>query len=440
MKNVSTVIHYALLFLLVFSLYSCSQISEKEQALLNEADKILQDVSKLIGQEITREVKKGFKDREQLVAILDTMMQKEYPPEKFHADEQMLKFFRFIPQSMNLEKKIKAFYLEQIGGFYNPETKELYLIRSGQIPMLDNPLIQKTMMAHELCHALQDMKIDLEKLLNVKTAQSSDQVVARLAVTEGQATVVMMQYLLNLPIDKLPDLSMMRSMMESSGETMGAGFEEFKNAPTYLKEKLALFPYMDGAVFYQAFLKKFPDIKPVDIFDHLPLSSEQILHFDKFVSKDYPQVLELEGADDIMGERWKLLKEEAFGEFDWRLYFTEHGHKPSAIKDAAGWDGANFYLYENTNDSSLAMIMLTTWDSENDVEEAKEAYKTVLAKKYPEAKKQEGKFAYRINNGDKITILIENGFDLLILEEIPVKKIDSVTKAAMNYKKAEIRN
>ncbi len=415
----------------------CSEYSKQEQALINEADTILNDLSKLLGQPLTRTVKKGFKDREELVEILDTMMQKEYPAEEFYADERMLKFFDLVPDDMNLEEKMKAFYMEQIGGFYNPEEKELYLIRAGQIPMLDNPIIQKTMMAHELTHALQDMKVDLESLLDEENSATSDVAMARLATTEGQASLVMLQYLLNVPTEQLPDLSLMRDMMGGSNEMMNS-FTEFKNAPTYLKEKLALFPYMDGAVFYKNYIQQFPDRKPIDIYDHLPLSSEQILHFDKYLDKDYPQNLTLNNAERMMGADWKMLLDETFGEVDFRIYFQEIGNKLDSKVAAAGWDGTRFYLYENRKNNDLAMIMLTTWDSEKDVDEAAQNMKAVWEKKYPDASEFKAGYKLSIQNGKKVSVLIQKGLDLIILEEIPLESLVSLAKNVEDYKKVEI--
>jgi len=411
----------------------------EEQELLNKADKILEDVAKILGAEVKGNVKKGFKDRSDLVAVLEKMMEEEYSAEKFYREERTLKFFGLIPEDMNLEKKMKAFYLEQIGGFYDPRVKELYLIRMGQIPMLDNAMVRNTMMAHELCHAVQDMYVDLEKLIDEDGVDNIDLVMARQAVVEGQATLVMMQYLLKMPPEKMPDLSMMRGMMGSSIDVMGAEFQEFKNAPLYLKERLALFPYVDGAAFYRKFLVKFPDKKPIEIFDVLPLSTEQILHFDKYINKDYPQVLTLKKHEDILGEGWSLLADETLGEFDWKIFFTVNGDKATAERDAAGWDGSTFYLYERDVDKAMAMVLLSTWDSEADRNEAAQQYKKILENRYPDSKILKGSFDYSITDGEKSSILIKSDLDLIILERIPNDCLDYVLSHVTDYKAVEIR-
>jgi hypothetical protein len=427
-----------LIILFSFSLTGCSQETEKERQLLNMADEILSDVSKMIGQESTREVKKGFKDKDELIAILDKMMEEEYPANEFYAYEKSLKFMRLIPQDMNLLEKIKAFYLEQIGGFYDPEAKELYLIRAGQIPMLDNPMVQKMLMAHELTHALQDMKVDLNKTL--RDAPSDDHTIARLSVAEGQAVLVMFMYVMKMPADKVPDLAAMRPMMTGgSGSMMGASFEEFENAPRYLKETLALFPYLDGAIFYQKYLKQFPDSKQIDIFDNLPSSSEQILHFDKYLENDLPQLITIDNPESILGPEWTMLLNQSLGEIDWRLIFEETGITKTAIRDAKGWDGTEIFIYENNQSKETAGLIISTWDSKRDMMEAAENYRELLMKKYPDAKEESSKDYINFHNGEYLSQIIMKENDLIIIENIPDALLNQVKEKALIYKKVETR-
>ncbi|MBN2134835.1 MAG: hypothetical protein JW737_03820 [Acidobacteria bacterium] len=425
-----------LIILLSFSLNGCSQETEKERQLLNMADEILSDVSKMVGQESTRKVKKGFKDKDELIAILDKMMEEEYPENEFYAYEKALKFMRLIPQDMNLLEKIKSFYLEQIGGFYDPDAKELYLIRAGQIPMLDNPMVQKMLMAHELTHALQDMKVDLNKML--RDAPSDDHTIARLSIAEGQAVLVMFMYVMKMPADKVPDLAAMRPMMTSgSGGMMGASFEEFENAPRYLKETLALFPYLDGAIFYQKYLKQFPDRKQIEIFDHLPSSSEQILHFDKYLENDLPQLISIDKPENLLGQAWTMLLNQSLGEIDWRLMFEETGIKKSAVRDAEGWDGTEIFIYENKQTKDTAGLIISTWDSKRDMMEAAENYRELLMNKYPDAKEEFNKDYINFHNGEYLSQIIMKDNDLIVIENIPVTLIDQVRENALKYTKIE---
>lgn len=146
--------------------------------------------------------------------------------------------------------------MEQLGGFYDPGNKSLYLIRFGEMPMMDNPVIRKTIMAHELCHALQDMYADLDALTNIKKNKNTDRLAANIAAIEGQATIMMMQYVFNIDPLQIPSFSGIKSEILSSGEnTLGVSFKEFRDAPLYIKEGLLMFPYINGTIFYQEYLR-----------------------------------------------------------------------------------------------------------------------------------------------------------------------------------------
>lgn len=408
------------------------ELTDDEKAVLKEADQIANDVAQIVGSKITREVKKGFKDKSELIGVLEKMFAKEYPPEKAYKDERLLKYLGLLPQNMSLTDSMKALLLEQIGGFYDPETKELYLIKAGQIPMLDNQMVRKTIMAHELCHAIQDMNLDLNLYMDEEKVKDDDQVAAFQAFIEGQATVVMMQYLFKLGPDKLPDFGAMRQYMEQSGDMMGMSFNEFKNAPLYLKQRIAIFPYIDGAIFYRNLVMKFPKMKPVEFFKTLPKSSEQVLHFDKYVRNDRPSTVKLESAENLMGKGWKLLTNEVIGEIDWRIIMTENGFPKDAEKLADGWDGTSLYLYEKEDNKDLAMVMASTWDTEQDAAEVFEAYKKIISKKHPSGKDLSGSVGFGIKYDGLASCIIKKGTDLFVYDQIPENLLPQVLKAAVD--------
>jgi hypothetical protein len=409
------------------------ELTNDEKAVITEADQIAKDVANLLGAKITRDFKKGFKSKDELIIVLEKMFAKEYPPEKADKDEKLLKFLGFLPENVNLLDSMKALLLEQIGGFYDPETKELYLIRAGQIPILDNQIMRKTIMAHEICHAIQDMSLDLNSMMNEEKIENDDEVSAFQAFIEGQATIVMMQYLFKISPDKLPDLGSMRQYMADSGDMMGMSFNEFKNASLYIKEKIALFPYVDGAVFYRNLLLKYPDKKPVEFFQMLPKSSEQILHFDKYIINDQPSIIKMESPETLFGQSWKILSKEKIGEIEWKILASEHGLKNESEKIGNGWDGTSVYLYENGK--NLAMILISTWDSEKDAEEAYDGYQKILKKKYPASKNIKGSFNFGLIDKGSVSCIIKNGADLLIFERIPEDLLPKVLKAAISIQR-----
>lgn len=422
-----------LMIALLFSPVCGQELTDNEKAVLTEADQITKDVADVLGAKITRDFKKGFKSKDELITVLEKMFAKEYPPEKAIKDEKLLKFLGLLPENVSLLDSMKALLLEQIGGFYDPETKELYLIRAGQIPMLDNQMVRKTIMAHEICHAVQDMHLDLNSMMNEEKIENDDEISAFQAFIEGQATIVMMQYLFKISPDKLPDLGAMRQYMADSGDMMGASFTEFKNASLYLKEKIALFPYVDGAVFYRNLLLKYPDKKPVDFFKMLPKSSEQVLHFDKYINNDQPSAIKIEAHESLFGGDWKIVSYEKIGELEWKILMSEYGLNTEAVNIADGWDGTSLYLYENNK--KIAMILISTWDSEKDTQEAFDGYQKILKKKYPASKAIKGSFDFGINHNGDVSCIVKKGTDLLIFERVPEDLLPKLLKAQVSVQR-----
>ena len=117
--------------------------------------------------------------------------------------EIVLKKFGLLDRDFNLKPFLLTLLKEQIEAYYDPKTKT--------VNMLDWIAVdeQKPVLAHELTHALQDQHLDLDKWsdqtpsdVSHTSSEDSDHLAkdeldtAREAVTEGQATAVMMDDIL----------------------------------------------------------------------------------------------------------------------------------------------------------------------------------------------------------------------------------------------------
>ena len=193
--------------------------------------------------------------RSKLLDIID----EEYPREKIDADVVAYSLLGFFPGDFDLRSCYLSMLTEEIGGFYDPDSKELYLIiREPTPPKWWQKLLnsdstlnadeQKTTLAHEMSHALMDQHFDLFSLQRSAEADD-DETLAVTALVEGEAM-----------------LSMMVDMAGPSGRELlsaGSGFlsgyfklvlplaasflggPTFRKAPLLLRETL-LFPYTEG--------------------------------------------------------------------------------------------------------------------------------------------------------------------------------------------------
>src|SRR5450759_4589486 len=167
----------------------------------------------------------------------------------------------FFDPEPGLEQKLTALYARQVAGFYDPAEKKFFIVpeRTAETAVAGAPalglsaetLLEDTLLAHELTHALQDRRLDLVPRLKA-LQDSSDGLLALEAFLEGEATVVMMDALLTRLPDEAKELfnnDTLTTMM--SGLAAGAADEGADGVPPFFVKEM-LFPYVGGTAFIQA--------------------------------------------------------------------------------------------------------------------------------------------------------------------------------------------
>ncbi len=201
---------------------------------------------------------------------------------------------------------------------------------------------QRLIAGHELVHALQDREHDLIAR-GLEIIGDLDSGYAFVAVMEGTAMVAGMAYMQGVPLDQLGDLG---PMLRAGYEENNAGMEVFSRAPVYLQERL-IGPYVDGATLVHAYLRSRPESTMATLFEELPASAEQALHFEKYEENDLPAAIDLSGVEELRPQVWKPLYANSLGEFEVR---TLCKNQPSVSADAAsiaaGWDGFRVSSWE----------------------------------------------------------------------------------------------
>jgi hypothetical protein len=240
----------------------------------------------------------------------------------------------------------------QAVGFYDPESKQLFLLsQSGSVGPEE-----RLVFSHEYTHALQDQNFDLAKLA-IDTPDQSDRDLGHLAVIEGDATLAMTQWAqANMSLGDLLAVSL------SAGS--GAQAAQLAAAPAILREDL-LFPYEEGLVFVQGVYAQ-GGWKAVDkLYANPPASTSQILHPDLYARNVLPTVLTVPSPSPI-GSGWRITMQDTMGELQLRVWLE--GESPSASQRTAAanavgtWAGDRIALYEGPNDG-WAVVLRTEWRS-----------------------------------------------------------------------------
>lgn len=407
----------ALLALLAFG---APALAQEEHPILKDVRKIQEDVSKMRGLEFQAPVKADVQKPEDLKAMLLKNFDDEAPTEEMDKQEKVAKAFGLIPEDYQLRAAIIKFMSEQIGGFYDPEKKELFLIdRTDTMGGgMEQKMNDEMVMAHELHHALQDQNFALDRWFDV-LGDHEDRVQAYKGLIEGEAQLVGMSYLFGKMGRGKVDMKQLNRMQEMMLKMSPEG-AKFRSVPPYLIENM-MFPYTQGAEFVQELQRKFGWEGLNKFFHNPPSSTEQILHPAKFFGeRDEPVEIALPGGiKKILGKGHKDLAENTLGEFSISLLLRALDVPKAAANTAAsGWDGDRYAGFE-TADGRVVLIWLTTWDSEDEAARFEKVYRGALEKKRPgshlERRGTEVLWVYG-SQGEELAQLVKRSFMALKME------------------------
>lgn len=369
------------------ALAAAPALAQDEHPILKDVRKIQEEVAKMRGLEYQAPVKADVQKPETLKAMIMKSFEEEDSGEEMAKQEKVAKAFGLIPAEYELRAAIIKFLSEQIGGFYDPEKKELFLIdRSGEPGAggQEQELNDKMVMAHELHHALQDQNFALDRWFDV-LGDHEDRVQAYKGLIEGEAQLVGMTYLFGKMGRGSVDMKQLNRMQEMMLKMSPEG-AKFRAVPPYLIENM-MFPYTQGAEFVQELQRKRGWEGINGYFQNPPSSTEQILHPEKYyVDRDEPVEISLPGGlKKILGEGAEDLAENTLGEFSISLLLRALGvPKPLANKAASGWDGDRYVGYQ-TKDGRAVVIWLSTWDSEDEAARFESTYAKVLKQERPDS-------------------------------------------------------
>ncbi len=368
---------------------------------------IIQQVSQIRGLKLLASVKSGAKSRAEIEQMVIKNFEEETTPAELDAEFKTLVAFGLVPKDFKYREFLIKLLTEQIAGFYDPRKKEFHLADW-------NPLeLQKTVMAHELTHALQDQHFDLQRFDKWPDGDG-DREMAIHALIEGDATALMIDYMLKpmgMNVTKIP-----KAMLEQmNAEGNAPGMEVINAAPNAIRESLT-FPYLNGLGFAYDLLKAQGWDGVSKAYKNLPQSTEQILHPAKYLTNELPVKVELSDVSVTLGTGWKRISFDVNGEFGYYLVLAEYLDKTIARKAAEGWGGDQYALYENAAKTRTTLVHLSRWDTTNDAAKFFEAYAARTGKRWPTAKlnKTVNQFVYVTPTGE--TWLELRGATVLAIE------------------------
>jgi hypothetical protein len=191
--------------------------------------------------------------------------------------------------------------------------------------------------------------------------QDSDRRLAALALVEGDATTAQTGWMLKyLTPDEIAQIA-----AEASDPAVLA---VLARTPAILLET-SLFPYGAGATFVGALQGPGGTAAVNAAFKQLPVSTEQILHPDKYAAGEGPVDVRLP-ADLAarFGTGWSVAARDTLGELQIRVWLKAGGLAGDLARAAAdGWGGDRAAVLVGPSGGSV-LVLVTAWDTQADAD------------------------------------------------------------------------
>ena len=381
-------------------------VNPKTAAVREATAEVLKETSEIRKLPVLRPVRSGAQSRAEIEQMLVRNLNENSTPEEMAASETTLKKLGLVPADFGLRSFIIKLLAEQVAGYYDPKTQEFYL---ADWIDLDG---QRPVMAHELTHALQDQHFNLRRFEDWPKHDSDAELAAH-SLVEGDASFLMMQYVMRNPARQL---AFLKAMVAG-----GAGSsEQIESAPRALRETL-LFPYLQGTAWVTQVYKAGGWEAVSAAYKALPKSTEQVLHADKFRANELPQKVSVRDVSAALGRGWRMADHDVQGE--WGLYLLLDVLLQSADdskKAAAGWGGDHYALFVGPAGAGAVVAQKTVWDTEADASEFFDAYARRTTKRYgaePAEAADAGRQVWATKEG--AVVVEQRGNAVVILEGVP---------------------
>ena len=375
---------------------------EQAKQLFGLVDVLIKFSSQETGLPVKSEVKRQLTSRAAVESYLKEKFDEDEGTKRLQRAEIVMNKFGLLDRDFALKPFLLALLKEQIEAYYDSKSKTVFMLDWVDADE------QKPVLAHELTHALQDQRTDLEKWSD----QTPDEVstnyhddvdhlakdemdTAREAVTEGQATAVMMDYILK-PMGKSlikdPELMDMVKDQMSGSESSPV----LARAPILLSESL-LFPYKEGLSFEQdIWMDKGQTAAFAGALDHPPSSSWEIINPREYEARHLPAVPLMPDIHPLLDKLYKPYDIGQVGQLDLHILAEIYGGDDAARDLTPAWDGGIYWAgqklsaktaAEQASTKSIALFYLSAWKNSASAQAFAALYAHQLDKTFSDVKR-----------------------------------------------------
>lgn len=336
--------------------------------------RIQQEVVTLRGLDVQPEVTSYIITKPQAAELLNNLMINEVTLTELENQQRTLTVLGLVDPSYDLVDVALNQAVDNIGGFYLPEKKELFVLAQLRFGGMEHWVY-----SHEFDHALVDQAFDLSKM---QTCPGDDQRCQAIkALVEGDAQFLMLQWVQKYatPQDYYDFLNYRPPLTALSDQPV----------PDYLAQEMN-FPYVQGLEFITYLHRRAGWTGVNRAYQNPPASTEQILHPEKYSAGEEPIPVVFPAVQAALGGDWQVIADNTLGEWASSLLLS-HGadalaRLPSevAAKAAGGWGGDHYQAFYSPSANKSALAVQWAWDRERDATEYETALKKHLEARYPD--------------------------------------------------------
>ncbi len=304
-------------------------------------------------------------------------------------------------------------------GYYTPEEKAMYVIAES-VNMFSE---EEMTFAHEYVHALQDYHFDLSTILNENA--SGDALLAARSLPEGDARAVESFFTFENITEEQIEYNIYRYLFQEQRTLEGV---------SPVLGVFTFFPYTAGEyfVFYLLIEGNFTWDLVNDAYSHPPVSTEQVMHPEKYLAGEMPTPVIVPDLLSALGEGWREIDKDVLGEIGFLVWLIDQVDVETAIDSAAGWNGDTYTLWvDDANQRVLAES--SVWETEPDADEVFEAFTNYMNLREGQinSHQESGTYFWEYNEG--ATLLTQQGRSILIIIAPNRAILDNVRNQFNNF-------
>ena len=353
-----------------------NEVNVQKDNLKAKISGLVNEVSQIRGWKPLEDVKVEFLDRVSLRKKLEEELTQDYGEGRIEQEGAVFRWLGLLPNSADYKESMINSEISSLAGLYDPKLKTIF-IGDWIHPVLAEPIL-----VHEIAHAFQDRQVSMKEFLGDKESKENlDFSMARHSLLEGEATAIMLEYILRKDGANFQGLGDIFAFIE----------EKIIKNSEYTRKNMQYNIYGYGANYIQYYLKENNWAEMDKLYKNAPFSMNEILH--PYRSSAIKKLAKTPAQDQSLNDlqlpgEWKKIYNNRLGEFFLLVSLSQFLDKDTAEQATSGWKNDAITLYENDKNQKL-VVLRTIWNDSADMKAYLLAFKDCLKKRYPQMAAEE---------------------------------------------------